>query len=71
MRAYRRKTNRADQTRQSVRHLQLIRALCSERARLLEEVKQLSATVQVYKELLRRMENGTFVQELRTDVAVS
>jgi hypothetical protein len=34
--------------------LDLIRNLCSERARLIEEVKQLSATVQVYRELLRR-----------------
>jgi hypothetical protein len=71
MRAYRRKTKRAAQSRPSARNLQLIRDLCSERGRLLEEVKQLSATVQVYKELLRRAENVPFVLETRTDVSVS
>jgi hypothetical protein len=44
----------AGRPRASTRHLQLIRDLCSERARLIEEVKQLNATVQVYREVLRR-----------------
>ena len=71
MRAYRRKIKRAAQSGPSARNLQLIRDLCSERARLLEEVKQLSATVQVYQELLRRADNVPFLQEHRSDVSVS
>jgi hypothetical protein len=71
MRLYRRKAKRAGHPRRSPRHLEMIRNLCSERARLVEEVKQLSATVEVYKELLRRAENGTYFPELRADVAVS
>jgi hypothetical protein len=54
MRAYGRKTKRSGRPRTSDRNLQLIRDLCAERARLVEEVKQLSAAVQVYKEVARR-----------------
>jgi hypothetical protein len=54
MRVYRGKTKRVERPRPSTQNLELIRDLCAERARLLEEVKQLSAAVQVYKELARR-----------------
>jgi hypothetical protein len=34
--------------------MRIIRQLCAERARLAEEVKQLSAAVRIYKELAQR-----------------
>jgi len=36
------------------RTLRVIRQLCAERARLAEEVRQLSAAVRIYKELAQR-----------------
>jgi hypothetical protein len=71
MRVYGPKAIRGGRSRQSTRNLQLIRDLCAERARLVEEVKQLSAAVEVYKELLRRAEGAPFITEMRADAAAS
>jgi hypothetical protein len=68
MRSYRRITDRDGR---SDRNLQIIRELRSERRRLQEDVKQLTATVEVYRELLRRAENAPFVQPAHADVTVS
>jgi hypothetical protein len=70
MRVYRPKRSLVRQ-RQSARNLLLIRDLRAERARLIDEVRELTAAVKLYQELLRRTENAPFVMGLRADALVS
>lgn len=54
MRYTTRTRTRTSRTQTNGRTLRVLRQLCAERARLVEEVKQLSAAVAIYKELAAR-----------------
>ena len=50
----RRRTHTSRRSRAGNRTLRVLRQLCAERARLAEEVKQLSAAVAIYRDLAER-----------------
>jgi len=51
---YRKRLTMTRRNRAAGRALRVLQQLCAERARLAEEVKQLSAAVHIYKELAER-----------------